>query len=106
MGAHSNTTAEKEMSRPLKTAAVVLRSLFLIALVVLVARVSLPQSEHIWTIYDEPIDVVRLLIGFLVSGWIVYHLFTLPKDPQGYRTWAYLGIAAVPLILVTLWALW
>jgi hypothetical protein len=89
----------------LKIAAVVLRSVFLIALVVLVARVSLPQSEHMWTIYDEPIDVVRLFIGFLVSVWIVYYLFKLPKDAQGYRTWAYLGIVLVPLTLVAFFAL-
>ena len=106
MGAHSNTkAAEKAVPRPLKIAAVVLRSVFLIALVVLVARVSLPQSEHIWTIYDEPIDVVRLFIGFLVSVWIVYHLFKLPKDAQGLRTWAYLGIVLVPLTLAAFFVL-
>jgi hypothetical protein len=49
---------------------------------------SLPQSENIWTIYDEPVDAVRLVLGLLVSAWIVYHLFRLPKDEQGYRTWA------------------
>ena len=79
------TAAEQEVSRPLKIAAVLLRSAFLIALVVLVVRVSLPQNESIWTVYDTLGDVVRLLLGLLVIVWILYHLFRLPKDAQGYR---------------------
>jgi hypothetical protein len=83
-----------------------LRSLFLIALAVLVARVSLPQSENIWTIYDEPRDAVRLLLALVAGVWIVYHLFRLPADTQGYRTWACMGIVLVPLTLVVLFSVW
>ena len=85
----------------LKMAAIVLRSLFLIILLAVVARVSLPQAEAIRTIYDEPRDAVRLLLGLLVVAWIVYHLFRLPKD----GTWAYLGIVLVPLMLALLFYL-
>jgi hypothetical protein len=106
MDAHSNARLEREVSHPLKIAAMLLRSLFLITLGVLVFHVSLAQIEHTWTISYEPIDVIRLLIGFFVSVWIVYHIFMLPKDPQSYRTWAYAGITLVPLILVALWAVW
>ena len=88
----------------MKMAAIVLRSLFLIILLAVVARVSLPQAEAIRTIYDEPRDAVRLLLGLLVVAWIVYHLFRLPRDAQAYRIWAYLGIALVPLMLVVLYA--
>ena len=90
----------------MKIAAVLLRSAFLIALVVLVVRVSLPQNESIWTVYDTLGDVVRLLLGLLVIVWILYHLFRLPKDAQGYRTWTYLGLVLVPLTLVALFAFW
>ena len=90
----------------LRIAAVALRSVFLITLVALAVRVSLPQSEKIWTIYDEPRDAVRLILGFVVSVWIVYHLFRLPRDAQGYRIWARLGIILVPLTLATLFAFW
>ena len=83
-----------------------LRSSFLIALVAIVARVSFPQSESIWTIYDEPRDAVRLILGFVVSVWIVYHLFRLPREAQGYRIWASLGIALVPLTLAMLFVIW
>jgi hypothetical protein len=84
----------------------VLRSSFLIALIAIVVRVSLPQSESIWTIYDEPRDAVRLFLGFVVTVWIVYHLFRLPKDAQGQRIWAYLGIILVPLTLAALLVIW
>jgi hypothetical protein len=99
--------ATQRVSRPLKVAAVILRSTFLIALVVLTARVSLPQNESIWTVYDTLGDLVRLALGLLVSIWILYHLFRLPRGgAQGYRTWAYLGIVLVPLTLAALFALW
>ena len=103
--AHSDT-ARQRVSPQLKISAVALRSVFLITLVVLAVRVSLPQSEKIWTIYDEPRDAVRLILGFVVSVWIVYHLFRLPRDEQGYRIWAHLGIILVPLTLATLFAFW
>ena len=54
----------------MKIAAVLLRSAFLIAPVVLVVRVSLPQNESIWTVYDTLGDVVRLLLGLLVIVWM------------------------------------
>jgi len=98
---------QEEVSYPSKIVAIVLRSLFLIFLVAIIVRASLPQSETIWTIYDEPVDVARLLIGLLASVWIVYHVFRLPRGgAQGYRTWVYLGTILVPLALVVLFAFW
>jgi hypothetical protein len=100
-------SAGQEVSYPLKIAAIMLRSLFLIFLVAIIVRASLPQNETIWTIYDEPADVARLLIGLLASVWIVYHIFRLPKGGgQGYRTWVYLGIILVPLTFVVLFSFW
>jgi hypothetical protein len=104
---HSDTAAARQRVSPqLKLSAVVLRSIFLITLAALAVRVSLPQAESIWTIYDEPRDAVRLALGFVVIGWIVYHLFRRPKDAQGYRTWVYLGTVLVPLTLAALVAFW
>ena len=66
----------------------------------------IPVDHGIWTIYDEPRDAVRLILGFVVSVWIVYHLFRLPREAQGYRIWASLGIALVPLTLAMLFVIW
>jgi hypothetical protein len=30
----------------------------------------------------------------------------LPKDPEAYRTWVYLGLVAVPFALICLIAVW
>jgi hypothetical protein len=107
ISAHSDiTSAGQEVRLPLKIAAIGLRSLFLIVLVTMVVHVSLPQNESIWRVYNTPADLVRLAVGFLVSAWIVYHLFVLPKDAQGYRTWGYLGIVLVPMALAALYAVW
>ena len=83
----------------LRVLAIVLRALFMGALAVVVARVSSPQSETIWSVYETPGDLIRLALGFAVYLWIVIHLFMLPKDAEGYRTWVYLGLVVAPLAL-------
>ena len=69
-------------------------------------RVSAPQSESIWSAYETPGDLIRLVLGVAVGVWILFHLFMLPKDPEGYRTWVYLGLAVVPLALICAFAVW
>jgi hypothetical protein len=90
----------------LRVLAIVLRALFMGALVVVVARVSGPQSETIWSVYETPGDLIRLALGFAVNLWIVIHLFMLPKDAEGYRTWVYLGLVVAPLALAVAIAIW
>jgi hypothetical protein len=90
MATHSDVaTAGQGVSRPLKIAAVILRSAFLITLLVLTARVSLPQNETIWT--DDTVgDMTRLVLGLLLGVWILYHLFRLPRGGvQGYCAWTF-----------------
>ena len=37
---------------------------------------------------------------------MVVHLFILPKDAEGYRTWLYLGLAVAPLAVAVAIAIW
>jgi hypothetical protein len=90
----------------MRIAAAVLRVVFIICLFVLTLRVSLPQNETIWTVYDSPGDLVRLILGAAVCIWIVVQLFKPPRDVDGYRTWLYFGIAAVPFALLCIYAFW
>ena len=90
----------------LRIAAIVLRTVFIGALVLITIIVSLPQNETIWTIYDAPLDVVRSLLGLVVCIWLAFQLFKGPRDAHGYRTWLYLGLAAVPFALICLLAIW
>jgi hypothetical protein len=107
MGALPDTTLPRqEVSTGLRIAAIALRSIFGCALVAVVIRVSLPQNESIWSVYDTPADLVRVALGLLVCLWIVFHLFMLPKDADGYRTWVYLGLALVPLAIACVIAVW
>jgi hypothetical protein len=75
-------------------------------LIAVTLRVAMPQNETIWTVDDTPADLVRLILGILVSVFLFVQLFRGPKDSSGYRTWLYLGLAAVPLALVLLVAIW
>jgi TRAP-type C4-dicarboxylate transport system permease small subunit len=95
-----------DASHALRLAATVLRTLFIVLLLVLTLRVSLPQSETIWTAYDTPADLVRLILGLGVCAWLVYQLFLVPKDADSSRTWFYLGLVAVPFTLIVLFVAW
>jgi hypothetical protein len=90
----------------LRIGALVLRTLFLVVLALITLRVSLPQSETVWTAYDTPSDVVRMVLGLAVAAWLIFQLFRGPRDLEGYRTWFYLGLVAVPFSLVCLFAAW
>jgi len=90
----------------LRIAGLVLRALFIAALLVVTVRVSSPQSETIWSSYETPGDLIRLVLGALVCVWIVVQMFMVPKDPEGYRTWLYLGLIAVPFAIICAIAVW
>jgi len=95
-----------EVPNGLRIASAILRTLFILALLVIIALVSKPQSESIWTVYDTPADLVRVVLGFAVFAWIAVQLFILPKDAQAHRTWLYLGMVGVPFALICAAALW
>jgi hypothetical protein len=90
----------------LRRVGLVLRILLISILLVLTIRVSSPQNETIWSAYETPGDLIRVILGSVACLWIVFHLFMLPKDPEAYRTWVYLGLAAVPFALICLMAVW
>jgi hypothetical protein len=93
-------------SNGLRIAAILLRTAFIFILMALMVRVSLPQSETIWSAYETPGDLIRLWLGIGVCIWLVVQLFHGPSDAHGYRTWLYLGLAAVPFTLICLLAVW
>jgi hypothetical protein len=90
----------------LRILAIVLRALFIGALMVVTLRVSSPQSESLASVYETPGDLIRLALGFAVCLWIVIHLFMLPSTAEGYRTWLYLGLVVAPLALAVAIAIW
>ncbi len=94
------------VSLGLRMASTVLRALFIACLVVITLRVSAPQNETIWTAYDTPSDLVRMVLGLAVCVWLVVQLFKAPRDASQYRTWLYLGLVAVPFAVMCLIAVW
>ena len=108
MGTRDHHVAEltSDLSPGLRIASNVLRALFIACLLLITLRVSMPQSETIWRAYDTPGDLIRIALGLAVCVWLVTHLFTAPPDTRRYRTWLYLGLAAVPFALICLIAVW
>lgn len=96
----------REISASMRIMGFALRTLFILALLLITISVSLPQNETIWTAYDTPADLVRLALGLGVCVWIVTQLFRLPRDVDGYRTWLFLGLAAVPFAVICVLAIW
>jgi TRAP-type C4-dicarboxylate transport system permease small subunit len=90
----------------LRILAIILRALFIGALVAVTVRVSSPQSENLASVYETPGDLIRLALGIAVCLWIVIHLFMLPRTAEGYRTWVYLGFVVAPLswaVAIVIW---
>jgi hypothetical protein len=84
----------------------VLRLVFIACLVAITVRVAMPQNETIWTVYDSPGDLVRMILGLGVCFWVGVQLFRWPKDAKSHQTWLYFGLAAVPFALICLIAVW
>jgi hypothetical protein len=106
---HGFVDAEQTSAEPnarLRLASFILRTVFIVSLIVVIARVSMPQSETLWTIFDTPGDVVRLLLGMVACAWIAFQLFTMPSDLQAHRTWLRLGVIAVPFVVICIIAIW
>jgi hypothetical protein len=105
-----NTASKKLPDAKLSTtvwlAGLVVRTLFIGILIVITARVSSPQLEHISSLYETPSDLVRVALGFVVCVWLAANLFIVPKDPGGYRTWAQLGLILLPLSLLCAYVIW
>lgn len=85
---------------------VAVRTLFLIVLTVMTARVASPQIEHLTSAYETPGDLIRVLLGLGVCSWFIVNLFILPKDAGAYRTWMYLGLVVLPLSVLCAFAVW
>ncbi len=98
-------SAPEPVSR-LRVAATLLRTAFICLLIAVTLRVAMPQNETIWTVDDTPADLVRLILGIIASIFLAAQLFYGPRDAHGYRTWLYLGLAAIPIGLVLLVVVW
>src|SRR5690349_172039 len=97
---HEANSPPAEIPPGLRIAGTVVRTIFIVALLLVTLRVSMPQSETIWTVYETPGDLIRLALGLAVCIWVVSQLFVVPKDARAYRTWLYLGLAALPFALI------
>jgi hypothetical protein len=99
-------TGPEGISLAVRMASGALRTAFIALLLILTVRISLPQSEAIRTAYDTPGDLLRMALGLAVCVWIAIQFFAAPKDAQGYRTWLYLGLVAVPFAAICVIAMW
>jgi hypothetical protein len=101
--------ARRDSSKPtfsIFIGGVAFRTLFIIALAILTARVAMPQIEKIWSVFETPDDLVRVALGFALCVWCIANLFILPKDAEAYRTWFYLGLAVLPLAVLCTFVVW
>lgn len=84
----------------------ILRTLFLIIVVVVTARVASPQNETFWSAYDTPSDLFRLILGAAVCFLVAIQIFRYSRDPADMRRWVIIGSAAVPLALLCAVVIW
>jgi len=102
-------TAEPSTQPPsfsLKLSGTIIRTVFILLLALLTARVASPQIEKLNSVLETPDDLIRVALGFAVCVWCVINLFILPKDAEAYRTWIYLGLAILPLSVLCAVVVW
>jgi hypothetical protein len=98
--------SDAKLSTTVRLAGMAVRTLFIAILVIITARVSSPQMEQVWSLYETPGDLIRVALGLVVCIWLAVHVFILPKDPNGYRIWLYLGLAILPLAVLCTIVVW
>jgi hypothetical protein len=91
---------------PFWTGGVAVRTIFLIVMAVITARVASPQVENLRSLLETPSDLLRVGLGLTVCLWLLANIFILPKDIEAYRTWTYLGPALLPLSLLCAFVAW
>lgn len=106
MNTARNELPDAKISRTVWFAGLAVRTIFIALLIIITARVASPQLEHVWSIWETPGDLIRVLLGFAVCVWLAVHVFIVPKDPAGYRTWLYLGLAILPLSVLCAVVIW
>ena len=90
----------------IKFAAILFRSVFIIALLIVTAWASSPQFGTNWLDHFTLKDAIRTTLGAAACLWMLVNLFILPKDVNGYRTWTYIGLALTPLVLIFFIVFW
>ena len=102
----SATPAGPPVPPGLRAVGLGLRAIFILLLAIVIARVSLPQSEKLLSVYETPGDLVRVLLGASICLWIVWQAFRLPTDAEAYRSWLYISLVGIPFTLVCLYYTW
>jgi hypothetical protein len=83
-----------------------LRTLFLLLVVAVTARVAMPQNETLLSAYDTPADLFRVILGAAVCCFVAVQIFRYSRDPADMRKWVPIGLAAVPLTLLCAVVIW
>ena len=84
----------------------ILRTLFLLLVVAVTARVAMPQNETLLSAYDTPADLFRVMLGAAVCCFVAVQIFRYSRDPADMRKWVPIGLAAVPLALLCAVVIW
>jgi hypothetical protein len=98
--------APAEITPRQRMAGLFLRTVLIVSLLIVTLHVSMPQSASIWTAYNTLGDFIRLSLGLTACVWVAIQVFATPKDPGAFRTWLYLGLAAVPFAVICIIGVW
>jgi hypothetical protein len=82
------------------------RTLFIVVLIAVTWRVASPQNETIWSSYETPGDLVRLILGVVVCIFLIVNIFRLPKDVGWSSTWTHMGPVLVALAVLCAYVIW
>ena len=89
-----------------RIAGFILRVALVVSLVIWVGHLSMPETKTVWRVYESPNDFFRIMCGVALCAWIAAQLLRAPKDAKALQTWLYLGLFAVPFVLLCIIGTW
>jgi hypothetical protein len=105
--APANPEAHQEPSTALRVAGVTARSIFLLAVIVVTAHVSAPQTMgRLTQALSSPGDVVRVALGAAACLWVAWQLFHFRRSAHDHKTWLMVGPPLTALLVICAIAWW
>jgi hypothetical protein len=84
----------------IKIAGLIFRAIFIVTFAFAVLWSSWPRGGSLATLSRMPtLELVRGALGVVISLAAIVQIFIPPKDKEAFKTWTYIGIAGIGVLL-------
>jgi hypothetical protein len=95
----SRRSSSAQVPKYLRVAGALVRSAFIVTLMAITWSLTIPPTMTAFARYSTG-DFIRVAIGIIICVGLTVELFKHPRDDEGYRTWAHIGIGVAFVVLI------